>query len=81
MRLRRGETVPTSNPAQTPKFALLFRVIICAVLAGSGLPLHVRYADGRRSSVGAQITTRGADREYAQRTRESLLDYMARCAP
>ena len=86
MRLRRGETVlpPRTPPAQTPSLPV-GGVIICAVLAGSRLRLHSAFAalrSGCRSTAGAQIITVEPDRMVRRNaTRESLLDYIARCAP
>ena len=58
-------------------------MIICAVLAGSRLRLRSAFAalrSGCRSTAGAQIITRRADREQGDRTHGRLLTGAAHLA-
>ena len=60
MRLRRVETVPALNPAQTPSLPFVGWVIICAVLAtlsGCSAPSSLRKTAEAALAAGAQIIT------------------------
>ena len=84
MRLRRVETVPAlKNPRHRLRVCPSGCVIICAVLAAlSVFPPRTPMRKPGRFAAGAQIITVRADRMVrCNATRESSLDYMARCAP